>query len=121
MAVEHFRTSCLANGVMQDRTLSSHLGSQPQGDVGWLRRLPHHPHQIVAKGVWVCFVAQLGRGALKSLPRDVLPSHVFNNSLEVAYELGLASSMCMFQGRVYSSGIGGSPATDMLNRVSLRS
>ena len=56
-----------------------------------------HPHQVIAKSVRVCLIAQLGRDAPRSLPRVVIPSHVSNNSLEVAYELALASSMSMFQ------------------------
>ena len=41
--------------------LRGRLGTQPQGDVGGLHRLPYHTHEIIAKRVQVCLVAQLGR------------------------------------------------------------
>jgi hypothetical protein len=37
------------------------IGAQPQRDVGWLRRLSNHPHQIAAQGLQVCLISELGR------------------------------------------------------------
>jgi hypothetical protein len=42
-------------------TVSRSVGVQPQGDVGRLHRFPYHPHQIIAKCVQICFVAELAR------------------------------------------------------------
>ena len=43
------------------------VGTQPQGDVGGLHRLPHHPHQIAAQGVEVGLVPELGGEGLQGL------------------------------------------------------
>jgi hypothetical protein len=40
--------------------------------VGWLHRLPYHPHQVVAKCIQVCFVAQFHREPFKRLGCVVL-------------------------------------------------
>src|SRR5215208_2617752 len=48
------------------------LGTQPQGDVGWLHRLPHLPYQVVAQGVQVCLVPEPDREDFEGLPRVVL-------------------------------------------------
>src|SRR5215210_671970 len=50
------------------------VGTQPQGDVGWLHRLLHHTHQVVAKGVQVRFVSQRRGEGFQGLPRVVLPT-----------------------------------------------
>jgi hypothetical protein len=78
-------------------TLLSSLRSQPQRNVGWLHRVPYHTYQIVAQGLKVCSASQRDREGFQSLPCVVVPYHLFNNSFEEAYELRLASSMCMFQ------------------------
>jgi hypothetical protein len=48
--------------------------AQPQREVGWLHSLPYHPHQIVAQGVEVRLVPELGREGFQGLPRVVLPT-----------------------------------------------
>ena len=40
------------------------LGAQPQRDVGGLHRLPDHPYEVVAQGVQVRLVSELGRESL---------------------------------------------------------
>jgi hypothetical protein len=50
------------------------VGPQPQSDVLWLHRLPHHSHQIVAQSIEVRLVSKLGGEALESFSRVVLPS-----------------------------------------------
>src|SRR5215211_2902584 len=45
----------------------STIGAQPQRDVCGLHRLPHHLHQVVAQGVEVSLVSQLGREGCKRL------------------------------------------------------
>ena len=30
-------------------TPRSRIGAQPQGDVGWLHRLPYHPYEVVVQ------------------------------------------------------------------------
>ena len=67
------------------------------GNQGSLDNTPYYAYQIIAQGIQVRLIPERRREALKSLPRVVLPSHLFNNSFQVAYELRLASSMCMFQ------------------------
>src|SRR5215218_5217568 len=52
--------------------LLSPLGTQPQGDVGGLHRLPYHPYQVIAQGLKVCFVAQLSRECFQGLSGVVL-------------------------------------------------
>jgi hypothetical protein len=52
--------------------LPGRIGTQPQRDVCGLHRLPYHPHQVVAQGVQVCFVAQLGREGFQGLSCIVL-------------------------------------------------
>src|SRR5215204_2980111 len=54
--------------------LRNRIGTQPQRDMRRLHRLPHHPHQIVAQRVQVCFVTQIGREAFQGLPGIVLAS-----------------------------------------------
>src|SRR5215210_4374200 len=44
--------------------LHSCVRTQPQRDVGWLHRLPYHPHQIVAQGLKIRLVPELGRKCL---------------------------------------------------------
>src|SRR5215204_7416516 len=51
----------------------SRLGFQPQRNVGWLHSLPYHTYQVLAQGVQVCLVAQLGREGFQGLPGIVLP------------------------------------------------
>src|SRR5215213_4337887 len=53
-------------------TLSGRLGSHPQREVDRLHRLPHYFHQIIAQGLEVCFVPELGREGFQSLPGIVL-------------------------------------------------
>src|ERR671913_1262499 len=50
------------------------VGPQPQSDVFWLHRLPHHSYQIVAQSIEVRLVSKLGGEALESLSRVVLSS-----------------------------------------------
>ena len=50
------------------------VGPQPQSDVLWLHRLPHHSYQIVAQSIEVRLVSKLGGEALESLSRVVLSS-----------------------------------------------
>src|SRR5687768_11001039 len=50
------------------------VGPQPQSDVLWLHRLPHHSHQIVAQSIEVRLVSKLGGEALESLSRVILSS-----------------------------------------------
>jgi hypothetical protein len=52
--------------------LRGRLGTQPQGDVGWLHRLPYRPHEVAAQCLHVRFVAQLGREPFQRLPGLVL-------------------------------------------------
>ena len=47
---------------------------QPQRGVCWLHRLPNHPHQIVAQGVQVYLVTQLGREGFECLSSVVFPA-----------------------------------------------
>src|SRR5215216_3029654 len=54
--------------------LLSRFGTQPQRDVGGLHRLSNHPYEVVAQGVQVCFVTQLGREGLQGFSCVVLPS-----------------------------------------------
>ena len=42
-------------------TLWGHIGAQPQRDMGGLHRLPYRSYQIIAQGVEVRFVLELGR------------------------------------------------------------
>src|SRR5215211_7821239 len=51
---------------------SGRLGSQPQGEVGRLHRLPHHAHQVIAQSVEVCLVPKLRRKNVESLAGVVL-------------------------------------------------
>jgi hypothetical protein len=53
-------------------TLRSSIGTQPQGDVRRLHRLPHHPYQIVAQGVEVRLVPELGREDFERLSSVIL-------------------------------------------------
>src|ERR671914_170080 len=48
------------------------LGSQPQGDVCGLHSLPHHPYQVLAQGVEVRLLPELGGEPLKSLSCVIL-------------------------------------------------
>jgi hypothetical protein len=48
------------------------IGAQPQRDVGWLYRLPNHTHQVVAQGVQIRLVSELGREGLQGLGCVVL-------------------------------------------------
>jgi hypothetical protein len=41
--------------------LWSRVGSQPQGDVGGLHRLPYDSYEVAAQGVEIRLVTQLGR------------------------------------------------------------
>jgi hypothetical protein len=83
------RNKCFdEEGLVYVLALKGRIRAQPRrGMAGCIVSLT--TNQIVAKCVRVCFVVQLGQKALESLPRVVLPFHVFNNSLEVAYELRL--------------------------------
>jgi hypothetical protein len=45
---------------------------QPQRDVGWLYRLVHHAHQLIAEPVQVGLITQLGREGFQGLSRIVL-------------------------------------------------
>src|ERR671910_3397985 len=49
------------------------LGSQPQGDVGWLHRLPYHTHQVVVEGFQVRLVTQCGGEGFQGLGCIVFP------------------------------------------------
>jgi hypothetical protein len=40
--------------------------------MGWLHRLPYHPYQVIAQGIQVCLVAQLGREGFQGLGCIVL-------------------------------------------------
>jgi hypothetical protein len=53
-------------------TVSRLVGVQPQGDVGRLHGLPHHPDEIIAECVEVGFVAKLGREGVQGLGSVVL-------------------------------------------------
>src|SRR5215204_3079598 len=39
-----------------------------------LHRLPYYTHQVVAQGIQVCFVPELGGEGIQGLPRIVLPT-----------------------------------------------
>src|SRR5215218_10275103 len=60
--------------LVRQLTLRGLFGAQPQRDVGGLHRLPYHPHQVVAEGVHVRLVSQLGREGFQGLPGIVLTS-----------------------------------------------
>src|SRR5215212_2043645 len=55
-------------------TLQNRIGSQPQRDVRRLHGLPDHTFQIIAQGVQVGLLPELGRESLKGLSRVVLPA-----------------------------------------------
>ena len=40
---------------------SYRIGAQPQRDVSRLHGLSHNPHEVVAQGVYVSLVSELGR------------------------------------------------------------
>src|SRR5215210_6328655 len=61
-----------SSGVLA--SLWSGIRPQPQRDVGWLHRPPHDPDEVVAQGVEVRLVSELGREALQRLYRIVLPT-----------------------------------------------
>src|ERR687896_639047 len=50
------------------------IGPKPKRDVLRLHRLLHRVHQILAQGVQVCLIPELGRESLKGLCRIVLPA-----------------------------------------------
>src|ERR671911_1047761 len=78
--------------------LLSHLGAQPQGDVGWLHRLPYHPNQIVAQCFKVCFVPQPGGESIEGLSGIVLPT------IEAPVYKGLNTSSQGAEQRCYHQG-----------------
>src|SRR5215217_1606600 len=53
---------------------SAGIGSQPQRDVLRLHRLPDHTYQVIAQGVQVSLVSELGRESLQRLCGVVLPT-----------------------------------------------
>jgi hypothetical protein len=48
------------------------VGTQPQSDVSWLHRLPHHSHQVVAQCIKIRLVLELCGEALEGLSRVIL-------------------------------------------------
>src|SRR5215204_6563739 len=54
--------------------LPGRIGTQPQRDVSGLHRLSHHSYQVLAQGVHVRFVSQLGREGFQGLSGVVLPA-----------------------------------------------
>src|SRR5215210_682374 len=76
---EHPRTRLLGSTVNKGLlvrllSLRERIGAQPQRDVGGLHRLPHHPYQVVAQGVQVCLISELGREGFERLCCVVLPA-----------------------------------------------
>ena len=53
------------------------VGAQPQGDVCWLHRLPHNPHEVASQCLQVRLVAQLRREPFCSVFLAVLEATVY--------------------------------------------
>src|SRR5919107_4159478 len=75
-------------------TLQRCSGTQPQRDVGWLHRFPHHPHKVLVQRLGVRLVPELCRERFEGLSRVVLAS------VEATVDEGLdASPQGIEQGR----------------------
>ena len=57
---------CIPNKVR------SRIGAQPQRDVVWLHRFPDHPYEVIAQGIEVRLVSELGREGFQGLSSVVL-------------------------------------------------
>src|SRR5215210_3474091 len=55
-----FQTSVNWVSLLRLLAVSRRIGAQPQRHVGWLHRLPYHPYQVVAQGIQVRLISELG-------------------------------------------------------------
>ena len=75
------------------------VGTQPQGDMGGLHRLPHDSYEVAAQGVQVSLVTQLGREGFQGLCCIIL------SAVEApVYERLDAASSGVEQSRYHQSG-----------------
>src|SRR5215218_10466678 len=50
------------------------IWAEPERDVGWLHRFPHHAYQIVAQRIQIRLIPELGREGFEGLRCIVFPS-----------------------------------------------